>query len=120
MSGDTLGWFVLGSFFGLIAFAVWMGENDGPLQRTPARRRVTWATIIAIGLAGVVAYNLSGPSTLVSRYCYYGAVSEAQLNGCLENVTEGSIGARRTNAARFARDEDMACGSDSGPFCEPD
>jgi hypothetical protein len=62
-------------------------------------------------------------------YCTYGAVSQAQLEGCLAHTTMDEIANRETNAARRARgcppglsDDEclarVACRSDAGPFCE--
>ena len=56
---------------------------------------------------------------LVGDYCAYGAVSKAQLEGCVEHVTPATVNEYRTNAARFARGQLDACLSDSGPFCRP-
>ena len=39
----------------------------------------------------------------IELYCEYGAVSRAQLGGCLRNVTWGQFKYSDTNAARFAR-----------------
>ncbi len=55
----------------------------------------------------------------VETYCSYGAVSEAQLQGCIEHVTEADIDNRSTNAADYARGELDNCLYDSGPYCEP-
>jgi hypothetical protein len=55
----------------------------------------------------------------VSAYCHYGAVSEAQLNGCIDHVGTEQIDRLDTNAARYARGELDECLADAGPFCEP-
>ena len=39
----------------------------------------------------------------VRRYCYYGAKSRAQLNGCLSHVTILDVDTRFTNAAIRSR-----------------
>ena len=54
----------------------------------------------------------------VERYCSYGAVSEAQLQGCLSNVTEDEIYPLTTNAAEYSRGQILTCEADAGPFCE--
>lgn len=50
-------------------------------------------------------------------YCEYGAVSRAQLAGCLNHVTNADINRLQTDAARFAKGSLSQCLSDSGPFC---
>ena len=35
--------------------------------------------------------RLDGDERLIARYCEYGAVSQAQLDGCLDHVTAGRI-----------------------------
>ena len=55
---------------------------------------------------------------LIYRYCSYGSVSEAQLDGCVDHVKPGEILDLRTNAARFARYEITRCLYDAGPFCK--
>src|SRR3954447_9458146 len=50
-------------------------------------------------------------------YCKYGAVSRAQLNGCMKHVNSDDIDDLETPAARFARGELDECATDSGPFC---
>jgi hypothetical protein len=58
-----------------------------------------------------------GGGTSVARYCEYGAVSQAQLDGCESHVTADEIDARDTNAARYAKGKLNSCEADSGPFC---
>jgi hypothetical protein len=53
----------------------------------------------------------------VYRYCAYGAVSEAQLEGCKDHVTFRDVQERSTNAADYAFGGGE-CLADSGPFCE--
>jgi hypothetical protein len=55
---------------------------------------------------------------LVHDYCSYGAVSEAQLEGCVDHVTPEVVEGYDTNAGRYARRELDACLADAGPFCE--
>lgn len=55
---------------------------------------------------------------LVGDYCAYGAVSQAQLEGCRDHVTDDDVDARDTNAAQYARGELDECLADAGPFCE--
>jgi hypothetical protein len=62
----------------------------------------------------------SGDHGTLHLYCTYGAQSKAQLNECLDHVTEGDINRaydQRTSAGLHAYEEGHACGYDSGPFC---
>jgi hypothetical protein len=54
---------------------------------------------------------------LVQAYCRYGAVSRAQLQGCIEHVTPEAVLAHKTNAARYAEGDLRGCLGDAGPFC---
>ena len=56
---------------------------------------------------------------VVHDYCAYGAVSEAQLEGCETHVDEATVDSYDTNAAQYARGELDECLQDAGPFCEP-
>jgi len=51
------------------------------------------------------------------EYCSYGAVSQAELDGCEEHVTTSDIDRLYTNAALYARGELNSCLGDAGPFC---
>jgi hypothetical protein len=75
-------------------------------------RRLLVAALVMAGLAAC-------GGTSVSDYCSYGAVSEAQLEGCIEHITTREVDGLDTNAARYARGELTECLADSGPFCEP-
>jgi hypothetical protein len=55
---------------------------------------------------------------LIRPYCWYGAVSSAQLDSCERHVSSSYIRSLDTNAARFAKGKLNACLADSGPFCE--
>ena len=79
------------------------------------RRRLSIVLAIA---ASVIALAGCGQSR-IEAYCSYGAVSEAQLQSCIEHVTEADIDSRSTNAADYARGELDKCLYDAGPFCEP-
>jgi hypothetical protein len=56
-------------------------------------------------------------SFLVARYCLYGAVSRAQLKGCVTNVSPETVASYSTPAARYARGDLIYCGPSAGPFC---
>ena len=60
-----------------------------------------------------------GGGDFVGDYCAYGAVSKAQLEGCVEHVTPATVSGYDTNAARYARGQLDACLADSGRFCAP-
>ena len=53
----------------------------------------------------------------VARYCEYGSVSQAQLDGCESHVAESDFSDSNTDAARYARGELLDCLANSGPFC---
>ena len=72
---------------------------------------------VILGLAVLASYGCG--QSEVAAYCSYGAVSEAQLNGCIDHVTESDVADLNTNAADYGRGELDQCLSDSGPFCEP-
>lgn len=77
------------------------------------------AVLLAVGiLAANRGENDRSSSTgELNLYCRYGAVSQAQLEGCLDHVTTKRVDHLKTNAARFAQGQLQACLSDSGPFC---
>ena len=60
----------------------------------------------------------SDPAIYVEDYCAYGAVSQAQLDGCIDHVTPQTVDGYDTNAAEYARGEMGECLGDAGPFCE--
>lgn len=79
-------------------------------------------TVLGVGaviavLAGYVLLTNDDPDQ-VTAYCSYGAVSQAQLDGCVEHVSSDDIDALDTEAARYARGERDGCGPQSGPFCQ--
>ena len=84
------------------------------------RRLGLLVVVGALALSGCGgAGNRSDDGSLVDDYCSYGAVSEAQLEGCIEHVSVEDIDELDTNAAEFARGELDDCRPDAGPFCEP-
>ena len=97
------------------------GELPRPADRTVRQ--------VAVGLtvcAGVLAFGLYGTEMarsdarqVVKDYCAYGAVSRAQLDGCVSHVSLSDVQGRHTPAARFALGsvDEVSCGADSGPFC---
>lgn len=77
---------------------------------------VAIASTILLGCGD--AGSAGGGDDTVSRYCAYGAVSEAQLEGCIDHVTSSEVSELNTNAAKFARGSTDRCLSDSGPYCD--
>lgn len=87
-----------------------------------------WAVLpvtVALAVAGCASdktysggdYSYDQTAEIVDRYCRYGAVSAAQLDGCREHITVREISQLRTNAARYGLGELDRCRWDSGPFC---
>jgi ABC-type Fe3+-siderophore transport system permease subunit len=77
--------------------------------------------VIALGFlvtAVTVGHNSRQPGGHLYSYCAYGAVSRAQLQGCLDHVKDRSIDDMTTNAADFANRRLDECLADAGPFCE--
>jgi hypothetical protein len=72
-------------------------------------------------LAALVALAGCGGSEseddVIGDYCAYGAVSHAQLDGCVDHVTTDQVDDLDTNAAEYARGELDRCLEDAGPFC---
>lgn len=75
-----------------------------------------WTALIA---ATGLMLGCGGTSDVVTRYCEYGAVSTAQLDGCQSHATTDDVSRLDTHAASFARGDLTECLGDSGPFCEP-
>jgi hypothetical protein len=81
----------------------------------PAKQAVRpW--VVTAALACLLSFGGCGRD-VVGDYCSYGAVSEAQLEGCVEHVTPEVVENYNTNAARYAKGELNACLADAGPFC---
>jgi hypothetical protein len=95
--------------------AAWYGYfRDDETPKWFVALGILWA------LCGLLVYSgyASRDGGLIADYCAYGAVSKAQLDGCIEHVDEDEILGRNTNAARFARRDIEDCFiEDSGPFC---
>jgi hypothetical protein len=77
------------------------------------RRTVPFLSAALVTLALVVG---CGGTNEVTTYCSYGAVSQAQLDGCEQHVTN-YIDGLSTNASRYARGELNQCLADAGPYC---
>ncbi len=71
---------------------------------------------VLLASGGVVELAREEGVRLVDEYCAYGAVSDAQLEGCKSHVTADEVRELRTPAAVFAIEEG-ACGGGAGPFC---
>jgi hypothetical protein len=74
--------------------------------------------LIGLGFGLETGHNSRQGGGHLYSYCIYGAVSRAQLHGCLDHVKDRSIDGRETNAARFANGSLHRCLGDAGPFCE--
>lgn len=85
-------------------------------------KNLKWLVPIGLLLAflafGVYGGHRDRQHGFISDYCKYGAVSDAQLEHCLDHVSRDEIEARETNAARFAKRDIEECRGDAGPFCE--
>jgi hypothetical protein len=71
---------------------------------------------VLLASGGVVELAREEGVRLVDEYCAYGAVSDAQLDGCRGHVSADEVRSRRTPAAVFAV-EVGECGEGAGPFC---
>jgi hypothetical protein len=74
---------------------------------------------LAASVFALVGCTEIGGRDLVTEYCRYGAVSQAQLDGCVDHVTEADVRSRQTHASQYAFGDLKRCLRDAGPFCEP-
>jgi hypothetical protein len=81
------------------------------------RRLAPVLVMVVVAGCGSEPNTVNDDENYVVSYCTYGAVSQAQLDGCEAHVTIEAIDGRDTNAARYARGEEDACLADAGPFC---
>jgi hypothetical protein len=99
----------------------WVLSRRHPFHRhrPPAFRFFIAATVVLGLLTYAVIGELQSSNRLVSDYCAYGSVSQAQLDGCKGHVSGNDVRSRDTPAARFAQSgsSDDVCGTGSGPFC---
>jgi hypothetical protein len=106
-----------GTGFGVVGST----SPEGFAQWEPAFRHVVES--IQVACEGTPPPTSSAPSTPpddeVARYCSYGAVSESQLQGCVDHVGVDQVESSDTNAGQYGRGELTECLEDSGPFCEP-
>ncbi len=93
----------------------WIADRRGHETRTVAV--VPSVALLAALAIGVFAGDDARENGALNDYCRYGAVSNAQLQGCLDHVTTDRINELHTNAARFATGGLESCLGDSGPFC---
>lgn len=98
----------------LIVYAIWKQEGLA---------RAGWLLAPVIAAAGLLTYyGIFGHDdrehSFIADYCHYGAVSQAQLKGCLDHATYKQIEQLDTNAAQFAARELDDCLDDAGPYCE--
>lgn len=78
---------------------------------------VTAAVLVGSATFGVWLGYGDRTSGTLHDYCSYGAVSGAQLRGCLDHVPTDRISHLDTDAARFAVGGLDACLGDAGPYC---
>ena len=98
---------------GVVAFKTW---RSGDLW-LPGRL-VPFAVILYFGVFyGAYDGARQHEHGVIADYCKYGAVSQAQLDGCRRHVSEQRIDSLDTSAARFARRDLEDCLADSGPYC---
>lgn len=107
----------LAAFLALAIVAIVEWRAGASLMTPAAVSIVPGIAIFALALAGSIAGQTVRDSGVLHSYCYYGAVSNAQITGCLDHVTSDQIDKLDTDAARFAKGELTSCLSDSGPFC---
>jgi curli biogenesis system outer membrane secretion channel CsgG len=82
-----------------------------------SRARTSICAVLAVATGALAACGDSiTPS--VARYCEYGAVNQAQLDGCESHVSVGDFEKSDTNAALYAKYLLTFCRADAGPFCE--
>jgi len=97
----------------VLAFKSWQKEDlwlPGPL--------IPIAVVLAFGVfEGAFVGAQDHEHGYIADYCKYGAVSQAQLDGCRRHVDSRDIENLDTDAARFARRDLDDCLSDSGPYC---
>jgi hypothetical protein len=74
------------------------------------------ATVIALAYGTALGIQERATGEL-RDYCAYGAVSRAQLTGCLDHVTDQQIERLQTDAAQFATGQIDTCLTDAGPYC---
>lgn len=83
--------------------------------------------LVILGCTGLLAAALSGwfgwyaPRVeAVERYCRYGAVSQAQYDGCVDHVSYDQVQRRNSSAGRYGRGNLHGCLEDAGPLCTED
>ena len=109
--------------FVLIAAIVGAGAlvyriSEGPSGRDRGALFVAPFVVLLAGAAFGAFGGLTDRSTgLLRDYCEYGAVSSAELQGCLNHVSDAAIYRLQTDAAQFARGELTQCLADAGPYC---
>lgn len=86
------------------------GERRSPVAVPLIGLLMALAFATALGIE-----NRSGG--MLRDYCDYGAVSRAEVQGCLDHVTDAQIQRLNTDAARFAQGNLDTCLGDAGPYC---
>jgi hypothetical protein len=115
-----------GAAAGFGAVTATLGYGASVIFRQTQDREWTWVarSMVAVAIAlGFGTYGIlsarDSSRQVVAEYCAYGAVSQAQLEGCKDHVGFSDVEEANTPAARFALgSEEEECGSGSGPFCQ--
>lgn len=114
---------VLAAVIAAIALILhWRGKRDGHMGSLHRFLALSAPLIVllALGIYGVADFPAArdwGENT-VGNYCAWGAVSEAQFQGCVNNVSLQQVRGLDSQAARFAVDREAVCGSAPGIYCK--
>lgn len=102
--------------FALASAGAWYGyfRDRGGFRTWMGFLVAAWL-FIGLGVWGGYRERSGG---YIADYCAYGAVSQAQLDACIDHVDASEIDASKSTAARFARREFDECLASAGPFCE--
>ena len=101
------------------SFSGSMPRNYASATQTNSRRTRAALLLMSLALASCGGGSSASSDDPILDYCSYGAVSQAQLDGCIEHVPTSQVNGLDTDAARYAKGQLDRCLSDSGPFCQP-
>jgi hypothetical protein len=83
------------------------------------RKLILAGAAAAAVMISLTACDEIGGEGMVDAYCRYGAVSRAQLEGCIGHVTEAEVRRLQTHASQYAFGDLDRCLADAGPICTP-
>lgn len=86
--------------------------NTCELADRALRRACGLVVVLALALSFAGCWGFDYDEALVYNYCEYGSVSQAQLDGCLENVTAEQVERRDSEAAVYAKEMTSAQADD--------